>query len=154
MSPSPKSYLVGQWGTGRGNQRAWFLQASADISGDAMPAKPKLATLFKQITLETTGQSKTSRTLVEIEYFLHQNNQEVMLFNKMSSVFTVSFWPLRMSLCTWFAGAWDSRMDVMAKYLCYCICQYLCIWAKRYDSYGQGNGAWEINGCHSPLHWV
>ena len=26
--------------------------------------------------------------------------------------------------------------------------------AKRYDSYGQGDGAWEINGRHSLLHGV
>ena len=66
MPPSPKSYLVGQCGAWRENLLAWFLQASADISLDATSSKPKPSTLWKQITLKNTGQSKTSRTLVEI----------------------------------------------------------------------------------------
>ena len=97
MSPSSDSYLVGQWGAWRENLLAWFLQASADTYLDAKSAKPKLATLCKQITLENTGQSKTFRTLVEIQKKLYHNNQEVMLFNKMCLVFTVTFPALKKS---------------------------------------------------------
>ena len=105
MSPALKPNLVGQWGAWRGNLLAGFLQASADISLEGTSAKPKLATFCKKITLENTGQSKTSRILVEILKFFHQNNQEVMIFNKMCLVFTVSFHALRMSL--WEVAFWD-----------------------------------------------
>ena len=73
------------------------MQASADISLDAMSEQTKLATLCKQMTLENTGQSKTSRTLVEIQNFLYQINQEVKLFKNMCSVFTVTFPALKKS---------------------------------------------------------
>ena len=61
------------------------------MSIEAMSAKPKLATLSSLVTPENTGQTKTSETLVQIEFFLDQSNQEVMYFIKMYSVFTVTF---------------------------------------------------------------
>ena len=105
MSPSHKSYLAGKWGAWRENLLAACLQASAGKSLHAEAAKPKLATFHKKITLEHTRQSETSRTLVEILDFLHQNNREVMLFKRMCLVFTVSFHALRMSL--WEVAFWD-----------------------------------------------
>ena len=78
MSAAPKSYLVGQWGAWRGNLLAWFLQASADISLDAMSAKSKLATSCKQMIVENTGQSRTSSTLVEILKILLDNTGDWM----------------------------------------------------------------------------
>ena len=49
--------------------------------------------------VENTGQSRTSRTLVEIQNFFHQNNPEVLLFNKMYLVFTDSFPTISRALC-------------------------------------------------------
>ena len=61
---------------------ACFLQASADTSVNAKSADPKLATLCMQMTLENTGYNQTSRTLVQIQNFYHQNNQEKMYFTE------------------------------------------------------------------------
>ena len=57
----------------------------------AISAKPTLATLNILLTLENTGQTKTSKTLVQIENLLDQHDQEVMYFFKMYSVFSVNF---------------------------------------------------------------
>ena len=57
----------------------------------AISAKPTLATLNILLTLENTGQTKTSKTLVQIENLLDQHDQEVMYFFKMYSVFSANF---------------------------------------------------------------
>ena len=52
-----------------------------------------------QVTLENTGLTKTSETLVKIKKFLNHRHQNVMYFINMYSIFTNTFSPLRGAQC-------------------------------------------------------